>query len=91
MALKRIDKFMNSEELKSDVENIKSEQSKTNGTNGHSKDNGADAAGAADKVDNGVEIIDASFQWESNQVPLVLPSSYLRLLWTLESKINLTK
>ena len=70
MALKRIDKFMNSEELKSEVENIKSEHSKTNGSNGHSKDNGADAAGAADKVDNGVEIADASFQWESNQVPL---------------------
>ena len=68
MALKRIDKFMNSEELKSEVENIKSEHSKTNGSNGHSKDNGADAAGDADKADSGVEILDASFQWESNQV-----------------------
>ena len=61
VALKRIDKFMNSEELKSDVERLDS-----NSTNGHS------GSGQTETTKNAVEIEDATFQWESNQVPFVV-------------------
>jgi len=64
VALKRIDKFMNSEELKSQVEAISPK------TNGHTKTNGG-AAAEVDKDDNDVEIVDANFQWESNQVSIL--------------------
>ena len=57
VALKRIDKFMNSEELKSDVEKLDS-----NSTNGHS------GSGQTETTKNAVEIEEATFQWESNQV-----------------------
>jgi len=52
VALKRIDKFMNSDELKESVE-VKKEQ------NGHSNGQG---------TKNAIEIENGDFQWESNQV-----------------------
>ncbi len=54
VALKRIDKFMNSEELKNDVENIKD-------TNGH-------ANGQVETKKNSIEMEGANFKWEANQV-----------------------
>ena len=68
VALKRIDKFMNSEELKSDVERLDS-----NSTNGHS------GSGQTETTKNAVEIEDATFQWESNQVPFVVYTQQLSL------------
>lgn len=70
VALKRIDKFMNNDELKSEVEVIKSDSSKTNG---HAVDPAGDVAAAnVIKTENAVEIIDATFQWEPNQVSSVI-------------------
>ena len=56
VALKRIDKFMNSEELKSDVEKL------SDTSNGHS------GPGQTETNKKAVEIEEATFQWESNQV-----------------------
>jgi len=53
VALKRIDKFMNSEELKETVEVIKEQ-------NGHSNGAGQDSK-------NSIEIDGGVFQWEANQ------------------------